>query len=331
MRRCFLWMLGCWRTGALLTALAGTTWSLGDGGQSILVVRGAAETFDEVTLGMREELDGGVGMCQLTIDRTTACGRLVQAMGETLPKMVVLMDNAALALFAEYQGRLGQPQWSVPALALMCIDVERAVAGMPNTSGIVYEVPLVTSVVALRSLVHTSIKRVGVVHREMMAPLVERNRGYCTGEDVQIVARAVEDRSMSYRWEVLRAVRSVLRSGDIDALWVLNDNVLLRPDIVSDIWTPLTRRYRMPVIVGAKRLAEPSVGLGTIAVIPDHRALGAQGAQIVLATRKNKWQPPSQATLQPPLSVVKVVNLPNLRACAEVCEDGLDAVDVVLK
>lgn len=314
----------------MLTAVAAPAQLPGSTRGAVLIVRGAGSSFDEAELGIREELGGALDVYRLTVDRTVSYGWLIQAMGEALPRMVVLMDNTALGLFARYQEHLGERSWSVPALALMCIDVERSIADMPNTMGIAYEVPLVTSVVALRSLVHAPVRRVGVVHREMMTPLVERNRRYCDGEDIEIVARSVGDRSLSHRWAVLRNVRSLLRSADVDALWVLNDNVLLRPDIVSDIWVPLVHRYRKPVIVGAERLVDPSVGLGAIAVVPDHRALGAQGGQMVLTARDNEWQPPRRI-VQPPLSVVKIVNARNLRRCAEVREEGLGAVDIVLE
>ena len=80
--------------------------------------------------------------------------------------------------------------------------------------------------------------------------------------------------------ELKRAIRLLKR--DSDALWLLNDDRLLTPQLIADAWLPgLNEKPWRPTIVGAASLVSSANSLGTFAVLPDHTALGAQAASLV--------------------------------------------------
>lgn len=96
--------------------------------------------------------------------------------------------------------------------------------------------------------------------------------------------------------------------GDIDAIWVLNDNALLNQSTITKAWIPVLKKSNMPVIVGVESLIATKFNLGTYAVVPDHYALGVQGADMLANIMDAGWVV-SDVAVEQPLSVKKIINL----------------------
>jgi hypothetical protein len=195
-------------------------------------------------------------------------------------------------------------------------------------TGISYEVPLITVVTNLRKLVVQPIERVGVVLRPSLSGFVERQARLALREQITVVEELVDHRPNAS--DLKRALRKVKQH--VDALWILNDDRLLTPQLIADGWIPgLNERPWSPAIVGAASLVSPGQSFGTFAVLPDHVALGSQAASLLFDIADNGWILPGDAEIQAPLSTTTSVDLVQAKERFELRPDALQNVDRVLE
>ena len=296
---------------------------------SVLVVRPEGSQFREAVKGMADDLGREMSINELILDRQNP--PLDRALRQFKPSAMILMDNSAIAGYRKWLSITGDSSGAPPpAIALMGILVGEAITGMPNTEAISYEIPIVTSTVHLRSIINAPIKKIGVVHRALMGNCIEQNRESCLRENILIINKCLPDNGGFMRFKLKRALIELLEKERVDALWVPNDNVLLSPSFLTTVWIPQVKKNRKPVIVGIEALAKPDLEFGTLAVLPDHVALGVQAAALLLDARKNKWKVRSGA-VEPSLSVYKVLNLRQARAWYNVPMDRCKAIDKFLQ
>ena len=126
---------------------------------------------------------------------------------------------------------------------LLTSFLEKAAVGIQNATGINYEVAAVSSMVNLRSLVESKVERVGVVYRDIFEDFVREQQAMAAQEKIQLVPRRI--RSTHVDRDLKPLLRQLLVS-DIDALWVLNDNQLLSPNIGRQDLAYLPKAQRFP-------------------------------------------------------------------------------------
>ncbi|MBN1129330.1 MAG: hypothetical protein JXA71_10105 [Chitinispirillaceae bacterium] len=303
--------------------------SQGGAQTSVLVVRPEGSQFRDVVRGMADDLGNEAVVNEAIVgDR----GKTIeQALRNYKPSAVVLMDNRAIEQYRAWLTARPDPLKGGPlAVALMGILVGEAIAGMPNTGAISYEIPIVTSAVNLRSILGKPIRKIGVVHRSLMAGMVERNRESCLRENLFIINRSLPDQSIFMWYHVRRALVDLLEKEKVDVLWVPNDNVLLSPSLLMNSWIPQVQKHRRPVIVGIEALVAPDLDFGTIAVLPDHEALGVQTASLILKARENGWKAGPDNN-EPSLAVYKILNFRQARKWYNVPEERCSGIDRILK
>jgi hypothetical protein len=127
--------------------------------------------------------------------------------------------------------------------------------------------------------------------------------------------------------EIRRAVRE-LRDRGADALWVLNDNGLLRQDQIVDGWKPALDLAQKPVVCGVTSLVNPAFGFGTLALVPDHESLGSQLASIILEAADSEWA--LDGKVRQPLSVKTTLDAAGA-ARFTLKSDALTRVDYALQ
>ena len=297
---------------------------------TILIIRPNGVHFDHVVKGMVEDFGTEMVVVEKKICEGTKTEDVLTALKQYNPKAVVLMDNTVIRLYKQCIKEFKSTFPKIPVIALMAILVGDAIQGIENAAAISYEVPIVTSSIILRSLSGNSLKKIGVVHRDIMTDLVESGRKSCAQEKIAIVNRCVECKGGSKAWNVKKAVRDLLKKENVDALWLPNDNFLLSKDLLVEVWIPMINKYKKPVVVGVEVLASPILMLGTLAVMPDHEALGVQAAQMISNISDDGWEV-SENRIEPALSVKKVLNYKQAKDFLGVSEKKLLSVDKVLK
>jgi hypothetical protein len=172
------------------------------------------------------------------------------------------------------------------------------------------------------------IDRIGVVARAPLLGYVERQSELARREQISVVAEELS--ATPNASELKRALRRVKR--ETDAIWILNDDRLLSPRLITEGWLPgLNERPWKPAIVGAASLVSAQHSFGTFAILPDHTALGAQAASLIFDIAESSWQLEPEASVQLPLSTTTTVDLVQARERFALREDALLKVDHILE
>jgi hypothetical protein len=208
--------------------------------------------------------------------------------------------------------------------------IKNAIKGIKNIEGISYEIPVVTSVVSLRSVLGIPMKKVGIIHREFLNDFLTQNKAFCKNEGLEIVNVVLPNKSDDYKSLLKKGLKKLLEENKIDVLWVPNDNAFLKQDIIQGIWVPAAKKYKIPVVVGVEVLVNPQLDFGTFAVLPDHVSLGSQAAVMIYEIMDNDWQCDDQK-VDPPLAVYKIINITQAKKNYKVTDENLKTVDKKVK
>ncbi|HKQ68233.1 MAG TPA: hypothetical protein VJT73_02790, partial [Polyangiaceae bacterium] len=241
------------------------------------------------------------------------------------PSCLVLMDNSTVSLLRALQKQ--RPQLP-PAVILMTAFLQDIKGELTNVEGVVYEVPGVTAFVQLRTIVAKPINRVGVVHRPAFARFIERERTLASKEQITLVTATVpRDPSPP---DVASAIET-LRKHRVDALWILNDSGLIRsPTFLQEAWLEPVAELGVPIVVNVQTLIDPRLQFGTLAVLPDHEALGSQVANMILDLADNGFKVDGPL-IELPTSTITIVDMTQLNTKFELRKDAQKHFDKALQ
>ncbi len=130
---------------------------------------------------------------------------------------------------------------------------------------------------------------------------------FCLKEKIEIKGFEIDEDTSKHQIEIGNALQRLLKKEKVDALWIANDNVLLRPDLLGNVWLPALKKNKVPLIVGVEALVNPKLNFGTFAVIPDPVALGEQAAEIIFDLKAEEWEH-SGIEIYPAISMYSVLN-----------------------
>lgn len=300
--------------------------NLSKGRETVLVCMPETSQTQQAWTGLNDELGQEFGLIAVRIERRDDAAVIAEAVKRHRPAGVVLMNNPTVTAYRRYESAL-KPTQRVPNVAIMTSFLQARRLG-PNATGVAYEIPLITSVTNLRKILAERIDRVGVVYRQSLARFVSDQRELAAREQITIVGEAVSETANES--EIKSALRTLKQK--TDAVWVLNDDHLLTPQLISKGWLPgLNERPWRPAIVGAESLVAAELSFGTFAVLPDHTELGTQAANVIFDIADEGWRLPSAYQTQEPLSIKTTLDLVQVRERFHLLPDALAHVDRVLK
>jgi hypothetical protein len=294
--------------------------------ETILVCMPETPQTMEVWSGLRDELSKNYSLVALKVEDRGARSVIEEGVRRHRPASIVLMNNPTVAAYNDYQHNAKNTSFP-PVVVVMTSFLDAGRLQVSGATGISYEVPLITVVTNLRKLIDRPIDRIGVIHRPELGGFVDRQARLAAREQISVVREVVG--SSPNASELKRALRRLKESAG--AVWVLNDDHLLSPKLITEAWLPgLNERPWSPTIVGAASLVSPLHSFGTFAVLPDHAALGAQAASIVFDIADNGWTLPPDQQTQLPVSTTTTLDLAQVRERFSLRDDALRQVDRVL-
>lgn len=299
-----------------------------DGLPTVLVLMPESEDTAAVWRSLRQELEPSFNLRTELVPADVDASRVGGALERERPSCVVMMNNPTLRAYAGWQRSVPPGTPFPPALVVMASFLEEQYRGLVNTTGIAYEIPAVTVVVNLRTLVSRPVTRLGVVHRRAFEGYLRTQAQLAALEGVTIVSGEVAEPPTT--GGIRGAVRELVEDRAVDALWVLNDNELLSPRLLAEGWMPATRRHSVPVIVGVGSLVNAQHHFGAFAVLPDHAALGVQAANLVFSLAESGWSTAS-VPVEQPLSVRTVVDLSLASRHFDMQPSMLERIDLIVK
>ncbi len=301
-----------------------------DDKSTILAIREEGKEFEYVIGIIRHELASDFAVEEMTIRKETDAASIDKAMQSLSPKLVILVDNKAISLYSIYQNTFNDTGFTIPSLSLMGVLVEEAIQGIKNSTGISYEIPALTGILGLQSVVRTKLGITGVIHREFLNDFILRNKKICHNKGLDLQNVIVPNKSSNFPLIIRNALTDLIEIKGVQCIWIPNDNVLLQPELIQDVWIPVLSRYKVPVIVGVESLVQMENSFGSFAVLPDHASLGNQAASMIYEIQKNNWLVKNEGT-EPPLSVFKIINYKNVKRDFGIREEALRSIDRVLR
>ena len=293
----------------------------------VLVVRPAGSTFEEARKGIVETLGEGWQFHDLVAGKDFNATALVERWKATAPHAIVLMDNRSVGVYREARTLLGDT--TTPVVALMGVRIDLAIQQMPNVVGVNYEIPAVTSMVNLRSVLPVPLRRIGVVYRASWGDFFQKQSEFCAPESLELVGRAIPDEGDPAS-SLRKALDELLVKEKVDVLWILNDNLFLNAKIIQSVWMPMVKKAKVLSVVGVEPLVNPALDFGSFAVLPDHYALGSQVAGLLHEIQDMSWKVEDPRADQP-LSVVKILNAKQVKKRSGLRDDKLGEIDKVLE
>ena len=269
-------------------------------------------------------------MSSFYVESKTTLKSLADKITAFEPTAVVLMNNPTVGLYRRYQAAQPQGTEFPPAIAVMVSFLEKEIQGLQNATGIFFEIPSTTAFVNMRQISRNPIEKVGVLVRETFSDFIDAQAKLAAPEQFEIVTRKVREGSTIR--DIRLGLRQLIRDEGVDALWVLNDNVLLTERTLVKGWLPETGRYleELPVIVGVELLASKDLRFGSYAVIPDLEALGVQAANLLFELEENDWQA-GEWEPEMPLAVQQLLNLNTLSPNAVVESTKLEHINQIIE
>ncbi|NLE85019.1 MAG: hypothetical protein GX607_01330 [Myxococcales bacterium] len=294
---------------------------------AVLVLMPDTEHTRAVLLGIRDEVGDELDVLVRPVDRDLSAEEIEAMLAELQPRCVVLMDNPTVKAYRELQ--LARPSVTFPpAVVVMASFLEEHYRLVKNATGIAYEVPALTLFTHLRTILVSPVEKVGVVYRPAFRGYIDRQRELAKREAIELIGVAVPQHP-SVR-DVRRALETLRTERGAHALWVLNDNGLLTPELIQRAWMPLNETgRRVPLVVGAASLVSAKFDFGTFAMLPDHGALGMQVGALIFKLADDDWTI-TRPEIQPPLSTKTVINLRQAERDFKLAPTALSQVDRIV-
>ena len=164
-----------------------------------------------------------------------------------------------------------------------------------------------------------------MIYRDVFEDFINEQKTMAAQEQIELVTRQLTTQDV--KSSLKKTVKSLVNGDDVDAIWILNDNVLLNRRALLKSWLPALKRNKKPVLVNVQSLVSPKFRFGSFAVLPDHTALGVQAANILFELQENEWQV-GDKELEEPVAVEKVLLVPFAQKYLTLKDNALDQIDV---
>ncbi|MBO1322791.1 hypothetical protein [Acanthopleuribacter pedis] len=300
---------------------------------TVIVVRPLQKEFTDAAEGLEDHIDYDFRLVPFFLSKqdrrrqNVKMKRFHQLVETEQPSMFVLMNNYSVEFMRHFQETYPTYR-KVPCLVMMAVFAEKAVSRLPNATGIQYEVPAVTNLVNLRSLMKQPVQRVGVVYRPHLRRFIAEQKALCAKELISLTGIEVQN-----GWGMPRRIRSALKTliedHEVDALWVINDSELLSKRLIRRAWNPALKHFKSPVVTSLENFVSNPNLMGSFAVVPDHYELGRQASDLLSKVKRSHWRA-GNLPMRYPFSVRKIVNLDKINAEVLIRKRALMEMDQVI-
>ena len=295
----------------------------------VLIAMPPSANFQDVRRSLLAEIQRDFNVATLTVTASTSLDELGATIQRWSPACIVLMNNTTVSLYREYQHAHPGTGKFPPSVVVMASFIDELRPTLINATGIAYEVPGVTAFVDLRSVIQAPVRRVGVVYRPSFRQFIARQKELADKEQIELVP--IEVGKGVYADRLRSALHALLVDQKVDALWMLNDNELIKSsEYLDQTWRAELRNANVPLVVGVPNLVNPRTPLGSFAVVPDHGALGLQAANVIFELADNGWRAEDHA-VELPISIKTLADVKQLRAKFGLKDDALQHIDRALE
>ncbi|MBN2715803.1 MAG: hypothetical protein JXX14_08105 [Deltaproteobacteria bacterium] len=293
-----------------------------EGLDNIAIFTPATETTHILWKSLSGELSEEFNIRTVVTSHTTSASDIGKHIRNIKPVAIVLIDNSTVKKFRKYQAYHKNDK--TPVFIFMASFLKEIIGMVNHATGIAYEVPGVLSMVRARNILKTDVINVGAVYREAFRDYVKAEASMMSVEKFKMCTASLGDNPTKFDLEA--ALDNLLNKQKVDVLWILNDNALLKQELVADVWLPTLHNSPMPTVVNVPVLLNPDVEFGTLAVIPDSAALGVQAANMIFNAYDMDWEI-EENRVELPLSVLTYIDKENAQKNFGLRRNATDYID----
>lgn len=277
----------------------------------ILALRPNEQNFKVALNGFIEEMSGEMTHHEMLVDEDTTLDQLQIQIEMHQPKLLLLLEGKSVALYKAFQETQEFGTSFPPALVMMTSYAEKRIKGMKNTLCIKYEIQAVHSLCSVRSLMNQPLRKIGVLYSSNLRLFFLEQQRMVRAEGFELVGVMIDEKKRRLDKVIKRSLHQLVKEEDVDAIWILNDNIILRDTHLEWAWVPQLKKLKKPVVVGLERLVS-QLKVGHFAVVPDHYEMGVQGARTALDLRDADWDISEFDPIRAPYSARKKINTKHL-------------------
>ncbi|MDO5576870.1 MAG: hypothetical protein Q4F84_07300, partial [Fibrobacter sp.] len=222
----------------------------------VLILTTKGSIFDQARNGLINEIRDEFNISVIEVSEQTSMMEIDSVVNENKGiRAVVLIGNNAIRVYKKYSGQNKEKTESIQVISLLALDIQRAVSGIRNVTGIAYETPMVTALINFRRVVNKPLDKVGVIYRNSFKNFVTEHTQLSSKEGITIESIEISDDPSKHNDEILKALQD-LQKKSIDAFWLFNDNIILKPKLLGEIWIPFFKKEKVPLIAGVESLVD---------------------------------------------------------------------------
>src|SRR5512142_2773381 len=182
--------------------------------RTILVCMPETAQTKEVWKGLNDELSNDYRLVAVRVESSLDARVIAEGIKQYQPSALVLVNNPTVAAYRDYQANTPVLDFP-PAVVVMSSFLERHANQLISTTGVSYEVPLITVMTNLRRLITLKSERVGVVVRAPLREFVRKQVELAVREQVHVHLEHVSAEPNPS--EIKRALRALKEQADV--LW----------------------------------------------------------------------------------------------------------------
>ena len=298
---------------------------------NILVFYPEGEDFTQMIESIQEEIGDEFTISKIKVSKNFSLDKFNTIIKKNTHKVTVLCGNRSILYYKQYLK--SNPLDSSPTIQLMALKIEEK--GIPltyNTSGISYEIPIVTSLTKLRNVTSDNMNNIGIIYRAQDEHIIKANLKYCTKENFNFKVIRLENQESPnyYKKNRKKALYILIKDKDTKTIWIPNDNKLLSAELIKEVWKPITESNETVVITGISTLVTPKFNFATYATTPSSSSLGFQASELIFELKDNNWKF-TKPRIEPPLSIYDVLDYYNAKRRIEINNDNLTNIGTILK
>lgn len=246
----------------------------------ILIISKEQNDFDKLATNLTEELKNNFFVTVEKIDKSISYTKFESILERNQPKLVVLIDNQMVTLAQEFYKK--KPTSKILSVALMGLNFKQILKTDKNICGIAYEVSPFSLFTQFRSLkADKKLNKVLTFYRgSQFSESVKEAIRLAQLEKIELIALDVEkEKNIS---QFLKTTgKKEIESGNYDAVYVILDSVLLRPDLFEEFWVPVAKNSKIPFLIGTEKLVNPAFNFATFGLSPNLKDLASQATQMI--------------------------------------------------
>lgn len=221
--------------------------------------------------------------------------------------MVVIIGNLAAKEYLKVEHALKQQNSILPpTLILYSLYAEDLVQHFENSSAILFEIPVVTSLVRLRQVLASPVVNVGVLYRRWNQDYIQRNINLAEKEGFKFHKILIHDnKPISLQ---LNAGLYRLKKMNVDAIWISGDNQLINVETLARSWIPRLRYEPISILTSLANLTDTRLSFANFSFSAKKRSLAVQAIDKILETIENNWSM-TGITVEEPVAINAHLNV----------------------